>query len=967
MNEVQICFVQYIEQYIRNLTKNRNEFFLSLCDIEEELLEELDISELDGYEVVVVGKNDYSEAVRLRNNIHIQKIVLLSGEGVKHIDSLKDFNEYSVLSENRTIIWECLEKVFSVRLSKEIKGFLTAILDQGEISLWELLLYLSKSMDKNVISPKGLNENLPMLGIWKSKEKNILKKGKINRLIRFSKYAVIEKRLTKAVMDRKITKTTWEKIITNSLSEGNVQRILEGIYFEDADAQGWLKSPGKVAVTDNSSEVNAATESWHGFSYEYKLKEQTEKTVLDIEEEWLQERHSDDTDLDWDHFRPLVEDIAIYQNQIENILMNIDKMILPDAEKKVLREKISDFWASFEDAWDNICKATPMCLNTFCIWAENYTKKYLELLAMILTEQRIRAAASGMDLVESIQTVFCEKKVDKIRMPYYHPICVFYYMCTRKMYENVLMNSYDGDVGKLKELIQAELIKKIGLQFPISIISLSGKEGTKYVLDHTTVWQSRAVEFVNIGAGLAYSVLDFKVVQKQILDYIYKHPFLSVITVALIDISDLEGIEQLAAKIRKLSSGGRCNVGRVDFLIISGKEEELKKKLSQIWETFEFKEMIRFRFGKNSYKGKNGYDLQRIIEDVDMAIIADSSVLYQEPRKERINKESNITLNRIGAMKLEEQIQNYFKNGSSDISIMWATLQQAAESREEGLWKWKSRELDNKTLSFCNQMVEEYQDKEIVALSSNKSILSEIFMPENMYAYRRKYNGKSITIISLDSCNKEERLQVNGQAQISYSLNSFYEAELDLQTISKELFTVISDVQLDFYYEDKLMHCNCSIQEEEVEEAEETDKDWEEKCGELLCWQMGDFLREDNILSNYFGELLLNQWYEKANSFPAVLMVERLSRGGTVKLHFDPRKMSTEDERMDSLEAITTHEMIRFVMNKEAIDEKTVSQFLSHYRKELLEKVLCCDEKYCLLREEEHEKLTKIQERIKES
>ena len=171
MNELQTCFVQYIEQYIRILTKGKSEFFLSLCDIEEELLEELDISELDGYEVVVVGKNDYSEAVRLRNNIHIQKIVLLSGEGVKHIDSLKDFNEYSVLSENRTIIWECLEKVFNVHLSKELKGFLTAIFDQGEISLWELLQYLSKSMGKNGISPKGLNENLPMLGIWKSKEK----------------------------------------------------------------------------------------------------------------------------------------------------------------------------------------------------------------------------------------------------------------------------------------------------------------------------------------------------------------------------------------------------------------------------------------------------------------------------------------------------------------------------------------------------------------------------------------------------------------------------------------------------------------------------------------------------------------------------------------------------------------------------------------------------------------------------
>ena len=972
MNELQIYFVQYIKEYIHILTKGKEEFFISLCDIEEELLEEINISALKDYEIVVMCKNDYSEAIRLRNNIEVNKIVLLSGEGVKHIDSLKDFNEYSVLNEDRAVIWECLEKVYHVELKKEVKSFLEAIIDQGVISLWELLQYLSVCIEKDEITPRKLNVNLPMLAIWKSNERKVLTKRKIDRMIRLSKYAVIEKRLTKAVMDGKVQKPTWERIITDSLAQGSVQRILEDIYYENA--QEWMKYQSKAAPRERADENNTVSESWHGFSYEYKVKGYDQKEIAEIETEWIECKNQEDLDpdLDWGYYRPLEKNLDLYQKQKRDILEEMERMVLPAPEKEELKNMFENFRMSFEEAWENITNITPICLDGFCKAAEEYTTKYMEMLSMILTQQRIRGGVSGMQLVEHLQTIFCEVHADKIRMPYYHPICVFYYMCIRKLYGEALykFQFYEGDVGAIQENIQAELIQKIGMQFPVSMISLSGKEKARYALDHTTVWQSRAVEFINIDDGLAYSVLDLKVVQKQILDYVCKHPFLSVVTIALIDISDLQGIEQLAKRIAQLAEGDDCNIGRIDFLILSAKEEELKRRLSQVWETFEHKEMIRFRFGKNSYSEKSGYDLKRIMEEADLTIIADSSILYQEPRRERVRGGNNAITNRLEKMNITEQIQNYFETGCSDISVMWATLQQAAESRDAGIWKWKSREIDNKVLSFCNQMVEEYEDKEIIALSSNKSILSEIFMSANMHAYCRKYNGKSITMISLASYNKEEKLPGDGEAQISYSLNSFYETSLDLQQVSNRLFTDISDVQLYFYYQDKEMHCNCSIGKEEIKEAKEVDSDWQEKCAKLLQWQIGDFLRENNIFSDYCGELLLNQWYDQADSLPAVLMVERLRKGGTIRLHFDSRKDVREKNRnkgMDSLEAITIHEMIRFVMDKEAIDESSVSQFLTRYGKELLNKVLFCDDKYSLLGEEERGKLIKMYERTKEN
>lgn len=972
MNELQSYFAQYVKEYISILTKGKEEFFISLCDIEEDLLEQMDVSGLKDYEAVVIEKRNYAKAICLRNNIEVKKIVLLSGEGVKHIDSLKDFNEYSVLNENRSIIWECLEKVFGIKLKREVRKFLEVIIDQGEISLWELLQYLSESIEKDGITARKLNQNLPMLEIWKSADKRFLTKRKIGRLIRLSKYAVIEKRLTKAVMQGEVQKSTWERIITNSLAQGSVQKILEGINFEDA--QEWLKYSIRSGANERAEEISVTPESWHGFSYEYKVKGHVQKEITDIETEWLTHKNEEDADvdLDWGYYGTLGKNTELYGRQKNGILEELEKIILPASEKEELKTKIESFWRSFEDVWNEVIKITPMCLNEFCRRAEEYTTKYMELLSSILAQQRIRGAVSGMCLVERLQTIFCEISTDKIRMPYYHPICVFYYMCVRKLYTEAMYKSqfYEGDVGVIQESIQAELIQKIGMQFPINIISLSEKEKLRYALDHTTVWQSGAVEFINIDEGLAYSVLDFKVVQKQIIDYIYKHPFLSVITIALIDISDLQGIEQLAKRIDQLAGEDDCNIGRIDFLILSAKEEELKKRLSQIWETFEFKEMIRFRFGKNSYSEGNGYNLKRIVEEADLTIIADSSILYQEPRRERVRSGSNAILNRLEKLDLKEQIQNYFESGYSDISVMWASLQQAAESRDAGMWKWKSREIDNKTLGFCNRIVEEYADKEVIALSSNKSILSEIFMSENMHAYCRKYNGKTITMISLAGYNREERLSKSGEAQISYSLNGFYETALDLQEVSKKLFASISDIQLDFYYKDKEMHCNCSIKNEEIEEAREVDSDWQEKCSKLLQWQIGDFLREDNIFSNYCGELLLNQWYDQADSLPAVLMVERLRKGGKIKLHFDQKRgwqEKNQNKGMDSLEAITIHEMIRFVMGKQVIDENSISHFLTRYGKELLDKVIYCDNEYSLLGEEERSKLMKIHERTKEN
>ena len=176
---LQQLFVRYLKRYIKELTEGRQEFFLSICDMEEGLLDSLDDNMSEEYVTIVINKKDYSEAVRLRNDFEIKRIVLMSGEGVQQIDSLKDFNEYSVCAEDKNIFCPCIEDAFQIEISRDIRDFLDILLREGPASFLEFFRYLYSCIDAGQIKVQKLNRNLSSLGIWHSEERRLLTKGRI--------------------------------------------------------------------------------------------------------------------------------------------------------------------------------------------------------------------------------------------------------------------------------------------------------------------------------------------------------------------------------------------------------------------------------------------------------------------------------------------------------------------------------------------------------------------------------------------------------------------------------------------------------------------------------------------------------------------------------------------------------------------------------------------------------------------
>lgn len=976
--EVQSYYVSYIKEYIKLLTGGKEEFFLSLCDIEEELLQQLDVSSLTDYHVVLVDNKDYSEAVRLRNDIRVKRIVLLSGEGIKQIDSLKDFNEYSILSRDRTLLWNCLERIFPVRLKKNEKVFFETILSQREISFWDFLQYLCcAGIQKGQIVPRQLNENLPKLGIWKSRSDRILTKAKVRKMIQFSRYGTIENRLTNAVLNNKnIDKLSPSdvQLITRSLAREDITRILNNIYYEQAeDSLKYLprNTPGSGSAP-NGTEESPVSETNDCFSYEFLLQEHSAMEITTLENEWLMEKETEEAsiELNWDKYYTPENDKVKYLQQFETLQQQIKTLNIPPHKINEIIKCLGSLQSAFEDAWDNVIKATPICLDTFCRASEKYMRIYFELLAFLMTDEKIKYAMIETGIIPGLQTLFCEMETGRIEMPFYHPVCVFYYMGIRKMYEYTIQKQREADDLKI-DVLEA-LISKLGMQFPIDFFELNEQD---YALDYTTIWKNRNVVFHNMEDGVVYSVLDFRAVQKQIMEYIEAHPFLTEITVALIDISDLGGLLQLIDRIRQISQGKYCNIGHITFFILSAKEDELKKELSQMWDTIGTNDIVRFRFDRNNYidrtqNNRFQYDIQKIVDESDLTIIADGTMLYYEPRMIKVQTGGNMIHNRIAQINMTEQLDRYFESGRSDIPILWDTLQHIAGNREDGLWTRRSKEIDNGILSFINQTVSQNPDKRIVALSSNEHILSEIFRIDYMHASRQKYNGKSITIIQFDHANQVHHIPMKGNFEITYSLNDFYNMTLELENFSQKILPDIQDILLRIYYEDGKYFCKCNIYMEEPDEGTDA---YQQNCDNFLSWQMASFLNENNILSQYLYDLLINQWLEKAESIPAVLMVEALHEGYIMNPCYIMKKIEDINgsgrlqSESDRMEAIKIHDLLLFTRKKEVIDEYTASQFREQFDGSLLNRVIKCDNAQPILNTKEKEKLSEIQKRIKEN
>lgn len=992
MNKLQEYFAIYLDCYVNAVVRGKEEYFLSFCDVEEELLEEFNGSDWVEYCVIVVNNRDYSEAVRKRNEADAAKIVLLSGEGIKQIDSLKDFNEYPILAEEKRILWSCLKASLGLAsITDSAQAFLSVILEHSEVSLSTLMKYLDSSVriskvsktvsgvlqkgeggkvwtKRKILSPEKLNANLPMLGMWKSRKTSYLNKGETGRILRASRYSVVESRLTKAVMNRKMAGLKIEKPITDGLASNSIESIFKRVFYEDV--KDFLKAPVKNPPSEDARSA-VEEEVLYENSYQCYLLTDSGKTVTDIEAEWLadKEREDSDEEQEWFKYQCGEEELGFIKEQYGELLKAIREMNLEEAMIREIECKLLSLQMLFMKSWNAVSQATPICLDKFCVSAYGYAQEYMQLLAFFLKDNKVRAAVVGTEVIQRIQLLFCHVEGATVKMPFYHPICVFYYMCVRKMYQFVIGEQKKDGRDFLNDRIWLAMIQRT-MQFPIEYMTVDGKG---YALDYATVWQSGSVLFENQDFGTVYSLLDFRMISRQVLEYLEGHPFLTHIKIAVIDISSLTGLVQLVNRILHFSRQSWCNIGRVDFLILSAREEELKKEIADAWDNIGTENIIRFRFGRNRYWDGSRYCIETIIEESDITIIADNSMLYREPRM--TDYSNNGFKNRLEERDLDGQVERYFAQYSPDIAVIWDSLQYAAKNREDGYRIWKNREIDNGILANINRMISDTLDKAIILLSSNEHILSEIFRTQYIHVHQGGYNSRNITIIEFQNNNQRKLLSDEGEPKIGYSLREFYDRMLGLEELPEYFSEFLEDILLEFGYQDEGLYCSYQLV---IMDGDDSDREWKSQCLEWIQWQIKKLTSNENILGIYFRDILLHFLLEQAVNLPSVLLLERLFMGDfqsvlgeisgstVVKKESKTKNKAGAIEERDYMEALKMHEIIAFIRSKAGIDEQAVGQFRERYETEFLGRLINCNAIYNLLPEEDSIKLQKIYERILE-
>lgn len=967
--KMQVAFEKYIKQYVELLTVEKKEYFLSICDIDDELLDNLDTGKFSDFCAITLRENDYSEAVKARNNNKIHRIVLLSGEGIKQYDSLKDFNEYSAMCDNEAILWKCLEMGLDISIESKAAAFLGTVLEDGKITFGDFFNYLFNCIsEREGLNAELANKNLPMLGIWGCRKKEFLPKMQIRRMIKKSRDSVIEQRLRRALLNNEIKEGKVRNTVVNYLAKDNIQGLLEKITYEEVE--NYLKGGTKDSAIYSLGEESFEEEWEYSNSYEYMICEHIKKEVGEIEKEWIDDKKDKKllTWLDWEEYK--VENIESENlQQIIELKQSIEELNMPKAKIKELQNKIDSFYTLFISAYQQTMMYTPICLQNFCMVTRRYTQAYFDILAYVMADDSVRRSLLNAEIVSKLQLLLCKREKQKIRMPYYHPVAILHYQALEKMYLYVIQEmKEESQIVATKRIILIALLKKLGMQFPVEFMKYNE---SLYAIDYATVWKKGHTEFMNTNEEVAYSALDFRIVEKQIVEYVEKHPIQTEIKIALMEISSLNGLPQVVDRIRQVSGSEKCNIGRVDFLILSSKEENLKKQLSQMWDTIGKDDIVRFRFVREDYREKGKYEVNKIIEDTDLTIIADCTALYYEPQPIKLSSGTNALRNRLVSINIEAQVADYVKYGWSDIETLWDTLQYVEKSREDGFWYWKSTEIDSRIITCINQSVARNEQKTVVVLSSNDTILSDIYASHYIQAHRQKYNGKNITIINFSKKNSQNKLPEKGDARISYSLNEFYDMFLDISNLSSVLQEDIHDIQMELYRESGRFYSKCILYTDDVEQRCKLEPQLEDKCKEWLSWQIET--KMDNILGRYYSDLWINQWSEGVRSITAALMVRRLYEGAEIEDYYEKDRYTEKSSAQktslqpdDCMESVKIQEMLQFVYMKPAIDARTAQEFHDKYGKDMLKRIMESDSESKILEATFHKKLEELEQKVEE-
>lgn len=960
--DIKKWFGRYIREYVKRLVGNNTEYFIAIVDIERELAEEFVRVNEEGYEAAWFERRDYAQAVALRNNPAVLRIVLFSNDSVKMIDSLKDFVEYPAIPEDKEILWQCLEAAFVRKLDDGIRKVLETVLENQQISVKDLLEYLSSCIDGNgLLNAREAVKKLYQLNIWPSEEADIKKitKTKLRKMIRNSDAQIVERKLMSGIAENKILFSAKDKKkIIRCLSQNDLQDVFRSVSYEKVESI--LRGASRTKRTGGAKEKTE--EQKYDYSYQYALQEHPEGSMEEVEDFLLQEEEELLSDSVQKFQYSEIEEI---EKEFKELQEEMELLALSEDKRESLRNSLKVLRQSFLDAMEEGRSYTPAYLYHYAKSQEKFVSDYVQILGKCVSDAGIAHMCVGTIFLEKLQNIFCKKKDGKYIMPFYHPLAGLYYISRQRSCEEkrTILSSLESDFGEeaVKTWMENER-----MEFPIQYM-LADKE--LYQLDYTGLskWQEN-FWFTSVKGYMAGSFINVRLLNEDLLDYIERQKFMPEIRVTIVDINDMSEIMSVIKKLRKLVESDAYMLHKVILNIISDREEELKSQLHERMETDLDHPQMLFRFAREAYVQDGEYDMERIIEGADLLFLADSSVLYQKPRLQAWRGEANWLQIRFEILELENLLDDELKGEDHTLEILWDTMHHMQLEEEVKLSYWHTRELKQTLLAQIRQAVKERSRLTAVILSSNPELLQYLYHLQDYQVRKSMLSGKEMLIVNFHRESIQKTLKEEGEAAVTVALKPFLEEILgisELKFIQSETGDVKEEPYLRIRFVDGELVFQCEVYVEDPgEDAGERSEHYRALVEDIL----------ELTGNRMFKRKFITMLYESAGNYPSVLLLDYLEHSKmsigqwkyAEKSLLELEKSQKRREPLGVVEVLAFQSMMDFLRRYKDVDEYMVNRFLSLYQPEMLVKTINANRQLKFLDDKTLDNIQKLYTKVEE-
>ena len=761
-------FSDYLYEFLDYLFGKLDSFSVKITDIEPELITNYIRKSNSEYNIISIKNDGFYEAVQARNNININKIALLTAGNSDVIDSLKDFESYSIIPENYSDFIEIVKKAFSLSLTNEQFDFVKYIYEKKSPNFEIFLTYLEKSLLDCELSDKLLNENLYMLKCWKiSSDKIVI--DELKAAVRYSNESLIERQIKKAY----INNTNFKKIknyreVISLFSEQNYSEIMKIIYF--SDVKEYLSTKNSKIESGKAEEDNDS-EQIYLYSYEYFFEHLDEfETIEDLESEIKSEIEKGVDDNKYsDTFRKY-QDFINKTNVFDGIIDNLSKANLSENKKQKIMSFLEATKISYMDFANS--KTSPMLLLEFCQKGLPFLKKYFETLCLIVSDHAFKRCSNQYKWVESLQNFQFNNDEKFSKIDYGHPIVIYYILAKKYTYDagiNFLKNHQSGSSQyNFAHFLVKSYLDKQKYSWPVEYF-LSDK--FKYIINEQTDSYPDSFPLKQLNKITSYDSIDFKVITNIIKDYIDKHKLLNEYKIVIIGAPKIKNLQYLFDKINEMSLNKNYLMEKIVISFVCDDESSIKKSITDAYQSGYFSEMIFFKF------------IQKKDYENDLTIYLDAALLYTEEKLARVSKNKNAILQKIENSTDDVNMEDFFEDNSHLLKVIWDTLQNIEINNDAELSIWENHEISNDILDTISTSIKD-NDKSICVLTKNRDLVKDI------------HTQKNLMDLELIDLNSKDTLKITFSNVIKGMLKTSVPAQINIDFIE-----FLSQIEYNIPYE----------------------------------------------------------------------------------------------------------------------------------------------------------------------